>query len=229
MERVVRHVADVQSAQSRAFGSNLLRPWLVANIAGVTIGAAAWGGVWRALSEPYFGADISTLEAARIQATTMGLSAAVFAALVGTAQWLVLRQVVRAGWWIPATCVCWAIGGVVSGFGSGGATSTIGPDAGPLPPLAHLVVLPLNILLMGSGQWLILHREFRAAGWWPFVNVGALVAGGSIGLAVATRVPWFAPTDFPSAPALAVVGAVCGPIYAGLTWAFLTQLRRREP
>jgi hypothetical protein len=216
------------NAELRVVGSNLWRPWLVANFVAFTIGAAAWGGALRALEQPYYGADVSTMEAARIQAISNGASAALFGAVVGISQGLVLRRVIRAGWWIAATCVPWALSGVVTGFSAGGSVSTIGPDAGPVPPpLSVLVILPLVVLLVGAGQLLVLRREFDGAGWWPLVNVWGLIAGFFVGFAVAKSVPWLAPTDFPSAQALWLVGAVAGPVYGAITWPFLAQLRRR--
>jgi hypothetical protein len=217
------------NAEQRVETSNL-GPWLVANVVAFTIGAAAWGGMLRALEQPYYGADVSTMEAARIQAISSGASAILFGAAVGISQAVVLRHVIRAGWWIVATCVGWALSGVVSGFNSGGSVSTIGPDAGPVPPpLSFLLIAPLGVLLLTGGQWLILRHRFDGTGWWPLVNYGALLAAIGTGLVVAKTLPWFAPTDYPSAPALAVVGAVAGPVYGYLTWLFLAQLRRREP
>jgi hypothetical protein len=216
------------NAEHRVVGSYLRRPWLVANFVAFTIGAAAWGGVLRALEQPYYGADVSTMEAARIQAISNGASALLFGAILGISHGLVLRHVTRAGLWIAATCVGWALTGVVTGFSAGGSVSTIGPDAGPVPPpLSVLVISPLVVLLLGAGQWLVLRRTFDGAGWWPLVSIGALVAGFLVGFAVAMIVPWLAPTDFPSAQALGLVGAVAGPVYAAVTWPYLTQLRRR--
>lgn len=108
--------------------------------------------------------------------------------------------------------------------------STIGPAAGPVPPLLALVVIPpLLVLLLGSVQWLLLRREFDGAGWWPLVNMAGVIAGFFVGFAVAKIVPWLASTDFPSAQALGLVGAVAGPVYGAVTWSLLAQLRRRSP
>ena len=209
--------------RSAVFRPDMRRPWLLANFVGFAIGAALWGGVLRGLEQPYYESQISTMDAARIQAISSGVSWAIAGAVIGTAQWLVLRRLLRARWWIPATSVGFALGGIVSGFNAGGSVSTIGPDAGPLPPVVGVVLWPLVIYLVGSGQWLILRREIDGPGWWPAVNGAAIIAGFGAGLGVAKLLPWFAPTDFPSAPALAVVGSVGGPVYGWLTWAFLSS------
>ena len=60
-------------------------------------------------------ASTSTPEQARITFRLTFIVAVSLAGLVlGTSQWLVLRrQVQRAGWWIPATIVAWALGGLL--------------------------------------------------------------------------------------------------------------------
>jgi hypothetical protein len=84
------------------------------------------------------------------------------------------------------------------------------------------------VVLLGLVQWLILRREFVGARLWLLVNIAGLFLGFSVGLVVAKVVPWLAPTQFPSAQALGLVGAVAGPIYGLVTWQFLTELRRRD-
>ena len=111
---------------------------------------------------------------------------------------------------------------------SGGSVSTIGPDQGPVPPVVALLVgYPLMAAVLSGFQWLVLRRDFDRTGWYPLVNVGGLIAGFFVGFAVAKIVPWLASTDFPSARALGLVGAVAGPVYGAVTWPFLAQLRRR--
>ena len=227
MDRVASEV-PVRHAPHLVFETSLKQSWIVANFVAFTIGGALGGGVLRALIEPWFGADVSALEAGRIQAVGSGASAALFWILAGVAQWLVLRRAIRADWWIPVTALGWILAGILMGFGSGGSTSTIGPAAGPLPlPVVLLGFPPLLTLLIGAGQWLILRREADGAAAWLLVNVGALLTAGMVGLAIAKLLPWVAGTNYPSAQALAVVGAVSGPLYGWLTWQFLAQLRRR--
>jgi hypothetical protein len=216
------------NAGHRIDWSDLLRPWLVANFLAFGLGGGLAGGALRFLEQPYYESRVSAIEAAYIQASSLGVSAAIFGALVGTAQWLVLRRTLKAGWWAPATCLGWSLGGVVMGSNAGGSVSTIGPDAGPVPRLLSVLVIPpLVVLLLGAGQWLVLRREFAGAGWWLPVNVAGLIAGFFVGFAVAKIVPWLAPTDFPSAPALWLVGSAAGPVYGAVTWLFLAHLRRR--
>jgi uncharacterized membrane protein YjfL (UPF0719 family) len=216
---------DVEA--KRLVASNQFRSWLLAHVVAFTIGGALAGGLLRALEQPYYERMTSALDAGFIQASSLAASMTIFGAIVGTAQWLVLRRSLRAGWWMPATALGWGLGGIVMGFTAGGSVSTIGPREGPIPPLLTiLVVPPLVVLLLGLVPWLILRREFVGAGWWPIVNIAGLFVGFSVGLVVGKLVPWLTPTQFPSAQALGLVCAVAGPIYGAVTWQFLGELRR---
>jgi hypothetical protein len=209
-------------------GSNLFRPWLLTHFVTFSIGGAMAGGILRALEQPYYGRMVSALDAGLIQGGSLAASMAIFGAIVGTVQWLVVRGSVLVGWWAVATALGWGLAGIVMGFPAGGSVSGIGPAEGPIPaPLATLVVPPLVVVLLGLAPWLILRREFTGAGWWPLVNIAGLFLGLSIGFVVAKVVPWLEPTDFPSAPALGLVAAIAGPIYGVVTWQFLAELRRR--
>jgi hypothetical protein len=228
MDRVASPVSEAQDTDQFVFGAHLLRPWLVANFVAFAIGFATWGGVVRAMNGPYYGSDVSAIDAARLQATAAALGGFFMSVAIGTAQWLVLRRAIRAGWWLPATCLGFTVAFTLAAFNAGGSVSTIGPREGPVPPqLSVFVITPLAILLPGAGQWLILRRDCARVGWWPLVNVGAFFGAGIVALTVAKLLPWIAGTHYPSAQALAVVGLVAGPIYAWLTWQYLAQLRRR--
>lgn len=230
MVDVASSVSEAKDSRPLAFGMNLMWPWIVANFAAFAIAGAVGGGVLRALIAPYFGSDVAVMEAARIQGTAAGLAAAIHGALIGTAQWLVLRRSIRAGWWLPVTLAGWAACGAILGFAAGGSTSTIGPAAGPLHPLINLLVLPpLLVLLLSGGQWLILRREVDSVGPWFVVNGGAYLVAWISGVIVAKMLPWIAGTKYPSAQGLLVVGLIAGPFYGWLTWQFLSDLRRRRP
>jgi len=228
MDRLANSASEDQEAERLLFGSDAMRAWFVANIIAFAIGAAAGGGVLRVLGQPYYGNVDSAMEAARLQTIITSSGAATFGLVLGIAQWLALRRVLRAGWWAPLTFVGWTLSGVVTGFNSGGSLSTIGPDSPPIPPLLYTpVALVLIVLLLGAGQWRILRPVAEEAAWWPIVNFAALAAGLFAGFAIAQMAPWLDPTDFPSPGALVVVGAVAGPVYGMLTGVFLAELRRR--
>ena len=105
--------------------------WLALNIVGFAVGGAIYGGLQRARMQPYYEVVTSGSEAARLVAVNTGTGLAIFGALLGGWQWLALRADLRASWWLPATCLGWAVGGAAAGAISGvaaGSVTTIGPD-----------------------------------------------------------------------------------------------------
>jgi hypothetical protein len=83
----------------------------------------------------------------------------------------VLRQWVnRAGWWVWASTVGWAVGwaAIVAG-------TIVSPEAGIIASLLAGLVLGI---VVGIAQWLVLRQWVHQAGWW----VLASLAGWTIGL-----------------------------------------------
>jgi hypothetical protein len=229
MDHVADPTLEVESADQLAFESSLMRPWLIANFAAFTIGFGVGGGVLRALLQPAIENAPTRMDVAWVAGTSTGAAGLALGVALGVGQWLVLRRVIRAAlWWVPATCVGWVLAGFFVGFNSGGSSWETLPSAGPITPLLpSVVVLPVVIVLLSAGQWLVLRLDCLGAGWWLLVSVGALVFALGAGFVAASALPFIASTDFPSAKALVVVGAVAGPIYGYGTWLFLAQLRRR--
>jgi len=80
--------------------------------------------------------------------------------VLGTAQWLVFRQVIAlSGWWIVATGIGLATGLALSVAVSGASIE--------LRPLIVRAVLTGGLL--GIAQWLLLRRHVTAAGLWIVV------------------------------------------------------------
>jgi hypothetical protein len=209
---------------------------VLVNLVGFTVGGAIGGAVLRARLQPYFEVVTSGAEAARIVAVNTGVGMTIWGALVGTAQWLALRRSLRAGWWLPATCLGWALSGIITGALSGvtgGWDSVVGPDVGPLGVVVAAVAGCILIgLAPGTLQWLVLRQQVGRAGWWPLASVGGFAVGFGGGFAVVRWglvevVAWLRPEDFPSAKALVLVGAVTGVLYGVVTWPVLARLLRR--
>ena len=220
------------SPEERVFGSELRRPWLLANFVAFTVGGALAGGVLRSIGEPYYGSSISAIDAGLVQASSLGAAEAIFGLVLGTAQWLVLRRVLRSAWWIPATCVGFGVAGAMGGFMSGGSVSTIGPAQGPVPPiLALLVGHPISFFVLLGPQWLILRRKVEYAVLWPIVHLFGFLAAFGLGLAVVrsvvVSVGWLAPTDFPSGKSWVLIGAAGALVYGVFTWSVLGDFRPR--
>jgi uncharacterized membrane protein YjfL (UPF0719 family) len=173
--------------QRRTVGPDIWPRWVLANLLGFTIGGAIGGAVLRARMQPYFEVLPSGAEAARIVAVNLGASMTIFGALVGTAQWLALRSSLRAGWWLPATSLGWALSGIIVGALSGttGRLETI--DSRDVGALGLVVAAIAGFILIGlvpsTLQWLILRRQVdRAGGRLP---VSAVSWRGSAG-----ALPW---------------------------------------
>jgi hypothetical protein len=220
------------SDEEHTVGPDLRGPWLVANFVAFTVGGALAGGVLRYIGQPYYESSISALEAAIVQATSLGAAEAIFGLVLGTAQWLVLRRVLLPVWWIPATFLGFGLAGAIGGFLAGGSVSTIGPDEGPVPPIVvALVFVPLNLLILCVPQWLVLRQKVEHAVLWPIVHLFGILAGFGLGLAVVRSVVvsigWLAPTDFPSWKSWVLIGAVGSLVYCVFTWSVLSELRPR--
>ena len=202
-----------------------LRGWIPANLAGYGLGGALFGAVQASRMRDHFEVTTSTAEAVRLLAVTTSTSLILFGALVGTGQWLALRRHFQARWWMPATCLGWAVTGVIVGTVSGvafGTVSTIGPRLGVggavIAAIANCIVVGL---LPASAQWLILRRRARA-GSWQLISLlglafGLIAAFAVVRIGLVLVVPWLRPEDFPSAKASVAVGAVTGLVYGAVT------------
>jgi hypothetical protein len=217
----------------------LLIQWVVANLVGFTAGGAIAGTIAEAMGRSHYGVATSTADAVLIATRTAGAALAVWGAVVGTAQWLVIRgRLRRVGWWVPATSVGWASAGVVAGILSGamgGAVTGVGRDVGVW---GFVVAAAVGILALGllpvTFQWMILRREVhRARRWLVGAAVAFLVtagvAAGVVRWGLVSVIGVLRPEDFPSAKAWVLFGAVVGLLYGAMTGVILEQLLRRSP
>lgn len=92
------------------------------------------------------------------------LGGVLFGAVVGVAQWLVLRRhIPRAGWWVLASTVGWFVALNVSGALDRVLDWTLWYISGAVGGMA-----------VGAAQWLVLRRRVARAGWWMLPTI----AGG---------------------------------------------------
>ena len=217
-------------------GSGVRRRWVLTNIVGFTVGGAIAGGAAKAMGQPFNEVVHSVAEAVPIQARTAGVALTLWAVVVGTMQWLVLRKHLKqAGWWIPATIVGWALAGGVSGSLSGvmgGAVTGVGPDHGPVGFLVAAALSAATVgFLPGAMQLLVLRRQVPRATSWLWGSAGGFFAGAAAAAVVVrwglvSVIPWLGPEDFPSAKAWLLVGPVMGVVYGAITGSVLTRLIR---
>lgn len=209
-----------------------VRGWIPANLAGYGLGGAMFGAVQASRLRHHFEVTTSAAEAARLLAVTTSTSLILFGALVGTGQWLALRRHLRAGWWMPATCLGWAVTGVIVGTVSGvafGTVSTIGPRLGVGGTVIAAVTNCIVVgLLPASAQWLILRKQVRARRWQLVslvgLALGLITAFLVVRIGLVLVVPWLRPEDFPSAKASVAVGAVTGLVYGAVTRPAVTRV-----
>ena len=166
---------------------------MLANVVAFTVGGGIAGGLLRFMGQSYYGKVTEAFEAAYVQAGIVTAATAVFGAIIGVAQWLVLRHRLRAGRWPIATCLGWALTGLIVGVFSGlagGAISDIGPDQGPVPAIvAAGVSVALIGGVFGTFQWRILRGQVVGAEPWPVVSVGALFAGLTVAFLIRAHRP----------------------------------------
>ena len=209
-------------AELPSHGRFSLGRWFLANFFAFAAAGALGGALLRSLQQPYYMVVKSTGRAVLIDAWTVGLAWTIFGALVGAAQWWVIRSQGAARWWLPATVLGWALSGVGIGALSGvagGSLSTIGPASVPIAVFIAATAGGVLVgLLPGTFQWLVLRRYVGSAAWWPAWTLLGLVAGFGAGfvvrLGLVDVIPLFRDTDFPSGKVLTLVGAVSCAVYA---------------
>lgn len=99
--------------------------------------AGGVGGVLGSFASTYVNATVfAAFGVHGIFVATLLLTALGVGILLGTLQWLVLRrQVLRAFWWVPASCLGMVAGTVVGGFVAGVALSIVSDGLGQEPGL----------------------------------------------------------------------------------------------
>lgn len=170
-------------------------------------------------------------------------------AVVGLAQWLVLRlEIPRAGWWILATAASIALGLALIWGLLGLIDFLLGADGMPAVDLSTRITtvtivvagLVLGILLgaiLGMGQSKSLPWHITDVGWWVLAcTVGAVLDGvllgnvlwklGGVNLVQSALHPT---TPFFAAVGMALLAALCGPLKGILTGIALVWLKRNRP
>lgn len=153
--------------------------WIVANAAGETAGlglvfacGATMYQVWGELRCPVV---LLTVIAATV------LLASLEGAIVGWAQWLVLRRIfpISAGRWVVATVagavVAWFIGMLPGAFAatSVSATDTVVQPTAPQIAIAAAAIGLAGGVVLSFAQWRVLRQVSRRAIWWLPANAVA--------------------------------------------------------
>jgi hypothetical protein len=140
---------------------------------------------------------------------------ALFGAVGGFMQWLVLRrQIAAAGWWVLASTLGFAIAPIAAIAGVMAMSQVMSLDGNPMA--APILLGVLFGILSGILPWLVLRRQVARAGWWvPAHLLGSLV-GGAMGIVAFLAMALIGFYQFPWAAAGAMFGAGLGAI-TGIT------------
>lgn len=117
--------------------------WIIGPMAGLVVGGLAGAAVNEAIRE----------------IASLTILAAMLGTTLGIGQWLVLHRRLHAvGWWIPVSTITITVGTTIS-IALAEAGIWIETNS------AWSLWITLGAAL-GIGQWLILRRRLRSAGWW---------------------------------------------------------------
>ena len=149
------------------------------------------------------------------------ISMALFGAVGGFMQWLVLRrQITGAGWWVLASTLGFAIAPLAAIAGVMVMSQVMSLDGNPLtaPILLGVIFGVLSAIM----PWLVLRRQLARAAWWvPAHLLGSLV-GGALGIVTFHAVSAIRYYDFSWAMSGAMFGAGLGAV-TGITLLWLLR------
>jgi hypothetical protein len=146
---------------------------------------------------------------------------ALFGAVGGFMQWLVLRrQLAGAGWSVLASTLGFAIAPIAALAGVMAVSQVMSLDGNPLA--APLLLGVLFGVLSAIFSWLILRRQFAQAGWWIPAHLLGSLLGGAMGIVTFHTVSTIGYYDFSWAAAGAMFGAGLGAI-TGITLVWLLR------
>lgn len=114
-----------------------------------------------------------------ISSTIAGiLNGSVSSAVIGFAQWLILRKyLARAGWWIPASMIGVTVGAALNSAGVAFIQMLLGgqTDALALLICGAILLSPFIGLLSAIPEWGVLQRQVWRSGWWIVARVVSMV------------------------------------------------------
>lgn len=211
---------------------HLWRDWIAANALGEVVGlgvaVAIAIGVVQAHAIPP-AAEILVVTAAFLA------TGAYEGAIVGAAQWLVLRRVfpsLRAKEWIGATAVGAIVAWMLARLPSALADwKSVAGDVGqPAPGLAMILLLSAAAgaalgLILGVAQWVVLRNHVKRAGIWIGANALAWTAGMPL-IFLAAGLPSPHTSALAIGAFVMITVAVAGAVVGAIEGAFLRLLLR---
>ena len=178
-------------------GSRFWLQWVLASILGFAVGAAIGNAV------------------------TDWVSTALFGAVGGFMQWLVLRRrIASAGWWVLASTLGFAIAPIAAIAGVMAMSQVMSLDGNPMA--APILLGVLFGVLSAIMPWLVLRPQVVRAGWWVPAHLLGSLAGGALGIVTFHAVSAIGYYQLCWAAAGAMFGAGLGAI-TGITLVWLLR------
>jgi hypothetical protein len=212
----------------------LWRRWVLANSLGELVGL----GLTFAIGIGLFSglAEAPGLSAALLSAALMTITGALEGAIVGTAQWLVLKKAfvtLSRSTWVWATIIgavlAWGAGSIPMILASSSPESAAA--AAPEPPQSLMLAMASGIGLvagavLSAAQAVVLRKHVTRAWRWLPANAVAWAVGmplifGAIDLAQLVGKPWASVLVL--AGAIALVGALVGAIHGLVVVSFAAE------
>ena len=165
-------------------GRHLFRDWIAANALGEVLGLGVAALIAIAVAQAH---TLPPAEEILVVTAAFLAIGAYEGAIVGAAQWLVLRRLLpslRAKSWITATVtgavVAWILGRIPSALADWESVS--GGVGQPAPSLWMIVGLSAAAgaalgVILGAAQWFVLREHVRGARMWIAANALAWAAG----------------------------------------------------
>ena len=204
----------------------LVRNWIAANALGEILGLGLAAIVAIAVAQAHAFPPAEELLVVTAAFLVIG---AYEGAVVGAAQWLVLRRVlpgIGARSWITATMagavIAWMLGRIPSALADAGASPGAEPPMAIILPLSAAAGAVLGVIL-GGAQWFVLRDHVPRARLWIGANALAWAAGmPMIFLAAGIAGPDM--STFAIAAIVLVAVGIAGVVVGAIEGAFLIRL-----
>jgi hypothetical protein len=200
--------------------------WVLANLVGEFVGLGIAGGLGAGVT-PVLD-NVTGIGTLIVMTTALVMAATVEGAIVGLAQWWVLRPYLpdlSSRVWVQAT-ILGAIGAWVLGMTLGTlAGDFIGLGESTAALLFGAALGPVVGALLGGAQWLALRHHVPRAGWWVLANALAWTAGMAV-IFAATGIAQESTPVAVVAIAWAVSGVLAGVVVAAIHGLVLVWLLR---
>lgn len=216
----------------RVAGEHVCRNWIAANALGEIFGLGVAVLIAIAVAQAHVFPPAEQIVVVTAAFLVIG---AYEGAIVGAAQWLVLRRLLpslRAKHWIGATVagalVTWMLGRIPSALADWKSAS--GGVGRPAPSLTMIVLLSAAAgavlgLILGVAQSFVLRAHVRRAGWWIVANALAWAAGMPL-IFIAAGLPSPHTSMLSIAALLLVAVGAAGAVVGAIEGVFLRRLLR---